>query len=314
MTVDSRDEDGHGLLAAPSLSDAQQAADALEELDAGFVLLYGSVASKKAQTGSDIDLCVVFDDLGDYSGREIVQRHAEDVVRAATGFSANVHVTDRPEWAARLSCVSTFERHIAGYGVVLRERPARQVRWDKQTKLPSSDQQCAEQMLRRLRLVLVRLTADENLAGVRAHDHTAEILPAPLREPGQENFGRVCVTAQLAMEAALRAVNHSLPSSYLVKPTLDTTAAVDAMPLRFDERRLLVEALETVTSADVAVWRRVWKSEVSDQPRDQQGLPEDDWLNTRQTPSHARDMAAAARCVSAAATQIARSRLQETAP
>ena len=313
MTADSRDEDRHGLRAAPSLSDAQRAADALKELDAGFVLLYGSVASNTAQVGSDIDLCVVLDDLGDYSDREVVQRHAEDVVRAATGFSTNVHVSDRPEWAARLRRVSTFERHIAGYGVVLRERPARQVRQDKQTKLPASDRQCAEQMLRRLHLVLVRLTTDENLAGLSVHDHKAAILSAPLREPGQEDFGRVCVTAQLVMEAALRGVNHSLPSSYLVKPTLDTTAAVGAMPLRFEERRLLVEAHETVASEDVAMWRRVWKSEVSDQPRDQQGLPEDDWLNTRQTPSHARDMAAAAICVAAAATQIARSRLQETA-
>ena len=78
-----------------------------------------------------------------------------------------------------------------------------------------------------------------------------------------------------------------------MKSTLDTTAAVGAMPLRFEERRLLVEAHETVASEDVAMWRRVWKSEVSDQPRDQQGLPEGDWLNTRQTPSHAHDMAAA---------------------
>ena len=50
-------------------------------------------------------------------------------------------------------------------------------------------------------------TADENLDGLRVHDHNAGTLPAPLREPGQENFGRVCVTAPLVMEAALRAVN-----------------------------------------------------------------------------------------------------------
>ena len=202
---------------------------------------------------------------------------------------------------------------MAGCGVVLRERPAGRVRWDKQTKLTASDRQRAEQMPHRLHLVLAQLTADEDPAGLSVHDHKAGILSALLREPGNETFGRVCVTSQLAMEAALRAVNHSLPSSYLVKPTLDTTAEVDTMPLRFDERSLLVEALETVTAEDVAMWRRVWKSEVSDQPRDQQGPPEDDWLNTRQASSHARDLAAAAICVAAAATQIARSRLQETA-
>ena len=50
-------------------------------------------------------------------------------------------------------------------------------------------------------------TADENLDGLKVHDCKAGTLPAPLREPGQGNFDRVCVTAQLVVEAALRAVN-----------------------------------------------------------------------------------------------------------
>ena len=51
--------------AVPSLQDAQRAAEAVAHLDAGIVLLYGSIALGTATEDSDIDLCLVFDDLGD---------------------------------------------------------------------------------------------------------------------------------------------------------------------------------------------------------------------------------------------------------
>ena len=61
---------------APSLHDAQRAARAVAHLDAGIVLLYGSVAMANATEDSDIDLCLVFDDLGDYSQRQSLKNTA----------------------------------------------------------------------------------------------------------------------------------------------------------------------------------------------------------------------------------------------
>ena len=56
----------------------------MAHLDAGIVLLYGSVAMANATEDSDIDLCLVFDDLGDYSQRQSLKNTAQDAVEQAT--------------------------------------------------------------------------------------------------------------------------------------------------------------------------------------------------------------------------------------
>ena len=130
--------------AVPSLQDAQRAAEAVAHLDAGIVLLYGSIALGTATEDSDIDLCLIFDDFGDYSARWSLATSAQSAVSAATGRPANIHVCDRPEWRALCECVSSFERHIASYAVVLSERPPREVDWDKQMPGPVTSAALAE--------------------------------------------------------------------------------------------------------------------------------------------------------------------------
>ena len=64
--------------AAPSLQDAQRAAEAVAHLDAGIVLLYGSIALGTATEDSDIDLCLIFDDLGDYSAAMVARNQSPE--------------------------------------------------------------------------------------------------------------------------------------------------------------------------------------------------------------------------------------------
>jgi len=53
---------------APTLREAQRAAECVAAAGAGRVLLFGSVACGRAAAGSDIDLVAIFDDI-DYSQR-----------------------------------------------------------------------------------------------------------------------------------------------------------------------------------------------------------------------------------------------------
>ncbi|WP_420619401.1 nucleotidyltransferase domain-containing protein [Candidatus Poriferisocius sp.] len=81
----------------PTLEDARRAAHSVAALDPGMVLLFGSVARGEQRPGSDLDLCLVFDDLGDYSERRNLVAAARRRIRDATGFPADVKVTDRAE-------------------------------------------------------------------------------------------------------------------------------------------------------------------------------------------------------------------------
>ncbi len=84
------------------------------------VLLYGSVAKGTAKTHSDIDLVAIFDDLGDYSDRWDRQKALMTETRERVGHPVHVHVTDFPEWRKRTTEVSaSFEASIAVYAVAL---------------------------------------------------------------------------------------------------------------------------------------------------------------------------------------------------
>ena len=128
-------------LAPPTMADAQRAAEALSELGAARVLLYGSVAAGTQRCGSDIDLVAVFDDL---DRSEVSRDRLCEQARAAAGCEAEVEVfvTDRPEWAHRTrSVASSFEAHIAPAAIVLFDRPAPPgaVRWRKKISRPADD-------------------------------------------------------------------------------------------------------------------------------------------------------------------------------
>lgn len=105
---------------APTLEDAQRAAETVAAHGATRVLLYGSVAKGTAKTHSDIDLVAIFDDLGDYSDRWDRQKALMTETREKVGHPVHVHVTDFPEWRKRTTEVSaSFEASIAVYAVAL---------------------------------------------------------------------------------------------------------------------------------------------------------------------------------------------------
>ena len=297
--------------AAPSLHDARRAAGAVAHLDAGIVLVYGSVALGTANEDSDIDLCLVFDDLGDYSQRHSLKNTAEDAVEQATGMAANVRVCDRPEWRALCGCVSSFERHIASYAVVLCERPPRHVDWDKQLPAPVTSVELAERMLSNVFLPLIQLSGELKSCG-RAHaehaQQTGAVSPADDETGIHQRLRRyraeLCVRALAVIEISLIAVNHSLPGFHLPKLALDVTGAIEAMPLHDAERAAFQVAVGGLDPHDVALWRKVcWGDE---------DLIEERSVLELATPEHAREMAQAALYVADAAAAIIEQRIGQT--
>ena len=296
--------------AAPSLRDAQRAAEAVADLDAGIVLLYGSIASGTATESSDIDLCLVFDDLGDYSQRWSLQASAQDAASEATDRPANIHVRDRPEWRVLCECVSSFERHIASYAVVLRERPPREVDWDKQMPGPVTSAALAEQMLRSVNHPLRRLDFEVGRCCDLHVGHTQDA--GAVSAAGGRSQHRLlsraraemCATALEVIELSLIAVNHSLPGPHLPKVALDVRGAVAAMPLRDAERVSLQAALGGLDPRSVAVWRRArWSDE---------DLLAESWVHAMSTLGHTHDMAQAAYSTTEAVTAIIEERLGGT--
>ena len=124
------------------------------------MLLYGSLARGDQHRRSDLDLCLVFDDLDDYARRHDLADRARQLVRQATGVNADVKVTDRAEWRIRTEqCRSSFERHIAARAVVLAERPPRHaVDYDKAIGMAPSDAAQAQASMSNAATALAGLT------------------------------------------------------------------------------------------------------------------------------------------------------------
>lgn len=103
------------------------------------MLVFGSVARGEAGEHSDIDLVAIYDDLGDYRDRFRRRSHLERLAREASGHSADVMVTDAPEWEVRTTRVPcSVEARIASQAVELTDagRHAR-IDWDKEIGLPA---------------------------------------------------------------------------------------------------------------------------------------------------------------------------------
>ena len=126
--------------AAPIRADAERAAAALIGAGASKVLLFGSVARGDAGPLSDIDLVAIFADL-DYGERHVRQRALQAAAAAAVPWPVQVHVTDRPEWRARVKYVATsFEHRVAGEAILVAVAPSEgPVYWGKEMVLPMSD-------------------------------------------------------------------------------------------------------------------------------------------------------------------------------
>ena len=126
---------------APSMVDAQRAAEALAEAGVGRVVLFGSVARGDANERSDIDLVAIYDDV-DYRSRGEIASTLTSRAMATAGCRVDVIVTDRPEWQVRTTRVHTsLEARASRHGIVLVDRPEGAVDWGKEMVMPADDYQ-----------------------------------------------------------------------------------------------------------------------------------------------------------------------------
>ncbi|MCY3562004.1 MAG: nucleotidyltransferase domain-containing protein [bacterium] len=192
-------------LAGPSRADAAAAAEVLIDRGVAEVLLFGSVARGGAGAGSDIDLVAIFADL-DYSEREQRRRELEAAAGAVVPWPVQVHVTDRPEWRARVEQVSTsFERQASTESVrvaaAAREGP---VYWGKEMVLPMSDPFEA--------LRYFDASVLPSLQGVAAASIRTDIedVPhessVPVEKRRLNRMVRLCADAALAAETSVKAM------------------------------------------------------------------------------------------------------------
>ena len=218
----------------------------------GRVLLFGSVARGSATVGSDIDLVAVLDDI-DYRERLAIRSELCAVAESVVDSPVEVFVTDRAEWRRRTREVSaSFEAGIASSAVVLVDRPAGAVRWDKEIGLADNN---TDEALGRL---------DE--ASKSLHSMRARMLPDdweithPRDHVTRWRLIDVCAAGAMAAETALKALaaSHDTPAPH--KHRIDLLVPL-AGP-RTDDARAALADLETNTVArgdepygDLSMWR-----------------------------------------------------------
>ena len=189
---------------APTRADAERAAAALIAGGAEEVLLFGSVARGTAGPASDIDLVAIFADL-DYGDRHVRQRALQVAAAAAVPWPVQVHVTDRPEWRARVERVATsFEHRVAGEAVVVAAGECGPVDWDKEMVLPMSD---PAEALRHFAGRVLPLLQEVAASARQDADEMDPHLPASERELARlDRLVRVCTAAALGAETSLKAL------------------------------------------------------------------------------------------------------------
>ena len=192
-------------LGAPTRVDAEAAAEVLIAAGAAEVLLFGSVARGDACADSDIDLVAIFADL-DYAERQVRQRALQAAAGAAVPWPVQVHVTDRPEWRARVERVATsFEHRIAAASVPLAAGDEAPVDWGKEMVLPMSDPE--EALSYFTGRVLPRLQA---VATAATRSAVEVVPPAPPAVPVEvrrlNRMVSLCVDAALAAETSVKAM------------------------------------------------------------------------------------------------------------
>ena len=192
----------------PSVGDARKAAERISrDLDPAEVLVFGSVARGCSTVGSDVDLVVVFDDLGDYTQRRELAHQARAAAEEAIGFACDVRVTDRAEWRIRTEqCRSSFEAHIASCAITLASRPPKApIDWDKPIAKPATDAQQAAATLAAAAHSLTTISASLSPSSHEA-DAAAEGDTATAYSFRRARLLGVCEHAQIAMETSLRAL------------------------------------------------------------------------------------------------------------
>ena len=195
--------------AVPSVADAKRAVAVLANAGAGCVLLHGSVSRGVQTPGSDIDLIAIFDDLGDYSERPALAARLRREAGLATGWHADVLVTDWPEWRCRTTKMLTaFERVFADGAITLLNRPPLSVTWDK--PIGRADMDIGEAM-GTLRHAVASLDVVESLyrgteeeKRLRSSGH-----PDNLHDAAEDRRWKVAGQAHDAIEHGLKSVIHA---------------------------------------------------------------------------------------------------------
>lgn len=171
-------------------------------------MLFGSVARGEATGASDIDLVAIYDDL-DYRERRTVELRLSALAREAVGHPVDVLVRDRPEWKVRSEQVLTsLENRVAREGVVLADRGAGKVHWNKEMVLPTNDYDEAVRRLRELSNAITMLSHDlgpgaREMAEREGGDPDEAIYMFVVR---MEN---ACGQVQRVVESAVKALVHA---------------------------------------------------------------------------------------------------------
>ena len=237
---------------APTVREAQRAAERLAEAGAGRVLLFGSVACGRATVRSDIDLVAIFDDI-DYRERLAIRSELCAAVESVVDCPVEVFVTDRAEWRRRTQEVSaSFEAGIAASAVVLVDRPVGAVRWDKEIGLADNNTDEAlgrlDEASKALDLMRARMLPDDwEITHPRDHRTRWRLID-------------VCSAGAMATETALKALAASNDTPAPHKHRIDLLVPL-AGPRTHDVRTALAD-LETNTVAggdepygDLSIWR-----------------------------------------------------------
>ncbi len=237
---------------APSIRDAERAAEALAEAGVPVVLLHGSVARGDQHPDSDIDMVAVLDDL-DYTDRWRRRSELEALASEAAGRPVEVFVTDRPEWRHRSLRVRTsFEAGIAPGAVVMRELPPDGVDWTKEIGMPASDFDEAAASLQNTNQGLSGLR-NELTPGDNEREAHAAGDPLDYSVEVASRLRGVCSRSQSAMENALKALVHLYADEAPGKVhSLDELA--DRIPERL--RPAVAAAMAGLDLPEVSNWRQ----------------------------------------------------------
>ncbi|MYJ13460.1 MAG: hypothetical protein F4078_03965 [Acidimicrobiia bacterium] len=191
--------------AAPLMADARRAGEALLGEGVAEVLVYGSVARGDADERSDIDLVAVFADVN-YAERRTVRARLEAAAGAAVAWPVHVHVTDRPEWRARVANVTaSFEHSISRYAVrVATNGVHSSPRWDKMMEKPMTNTEEA------LKYFSERVMSKFNALLRCCAESPSEAHP-PTSEGGRERVRlmrmvEVCEDSAMTVELCLKAL------------------------------------------------------------------------------------------------------------
>ncbi len=197
------------VLTAPSMADAERAANAVVEGGATCVMLFGSVARGEQTADSDIDLVAVFDDLGDYDERWSIEGRLKSMAKDAAGCRVDVHVTDWPEWKHRSTRMrTTFECGVRSDALVLAgsQMPGPGIDWDKEIGLPRTNWEEALTYLfhthQGLRLLITNYLSEPS---GEPPTPSPEINP---QDPTRQRLVGICFQAHAVIENALTTLIH----------------------------------------------------------------------------------------------------------